>query len=272
MANSLVYHHIFFDRFFLMMSTPASKKRKFDTTFEDSKEQNDDNISIIDLFLSKSINDIFGNDKIDSNKLQEFSDKLELIQKATKKRLKDTSVFIPFNEMDNKTRRDNILKWINRKDCSIKLNDKQVHTLAEFEIGPHKTPLEFKCDLETNHENDISGSISLGFPQQSVPMSSFTKDKLWDVTVGPGKRRGHGIYPDEIKKLVKRCGITGVGIKSSNNNNNRNRKKKNYYDNFFSNEKKQNTEYYGFYNFANDLSQICLNLIEQNIKSKETHW
>eukprot|EP01084_Bolivina_argentea_P012396 23230_1 len=216
------------------MSTkpPANKKRKLNNN-EVEQVVTTESCSIAELILNSNINDIFGNVCMNTDQLDELSKKLVLLQNETKQRLMNS---ISFDKMDNVTNhtycQNKLEKFINCIKSHVENPDEEsdmgrnyfhVSSSGTFEIGPNKTQLEFYCSVG-DEEGDIDGEISL--------------DDLWNIEL-PINNNNVTVDLEAIKKFVAATGIKGIGDQ----------------------QEEDITNYYGYYSFANDLTEICLDLI-----------
>eukprot|EP01083_Nonionella_stella_P157942 513351_1 len=222
-------------------SIPPSKKRKLDLDTEqlgdDYKEQ-----CVMDTILSTPIDAIFGNRTTDTNQLEEFAKKLELIQDATKIQIMNS--LNSFDTMDSDEIRETLEKFIICISAKVDSEESEsynagyyrnVSSQGQFAIGPNKQSLEFSCDLY-GEGSMISGSVTFG--------------QIWKSELDDGHPSTE-VNLDEVKKLVEKSGIKGIGNKSRENTNIK-------------------QDCYGYDKFANDLIEICLDLVSEN--SDEGCW
>eukprot|EP01083_Nonionella_stella_P060882 158781_1 len=208
------------------MSTPSRKKRKLNAI-----EEKEDNISMAEMILNSTIDDIFGTISMSTSHLYELSTKLQILQNEAEKRFMSSISFDKISDVQ--TRRERLEKMVKCDKAFINNDDIEgnnylhVTSFGRFRIGPNQANVEFNCCIG-DQEGDTHGDIMFG--------------DLWKIDLDHNKVT---VNLDEIKQFVEETGCKGIGVRCDDTN---------------TNKKAQD---YGYYRFIYDLSKICLNLMER---------
>eukprot|EP01084_Bolivina_argentea_P155939 271725_1 len=205
-------------------TSPPSKKRRLNQIEDLSKSESKTN-SIFELILNCSIDDVFANNKT-SDELEQFLNKIKLMEKETEKRLIKSMPFVQNDVSNTASACFKLKKFIKCIEAHVDDDDVEANNYlhctsnASFEVGPNQEGLDFNCSIGSD-EGVLEGKATLN----SLVTLDFSGDGYHEIKLD--------INLQSIKAFVERCGFEGVG----------------------------NDNGYGYYAFAGDLLDVCLDML-----------
>ena len=231
-----------------MTTMRSSRKRRrlnndeIEESFVDEEKKSK---SIVELILDSEIDDILG-DETNVETLDKLSKKLQLLHEEVKQQeMKAISFENVQNPMDSTETKSKLEKFIHctksdvmngDSECDIGDNYFHITSYGYFEFGLNKTSIHFNASIG-DQEGDTRRQVSL----------NANGNELWRVEIEENVDPKININLDAVKQFVESSGIKGIGIKPQKNKNNKN---------------KDEDVCHGYYAFLNDLTEICIELIE----------
>eukprot|EP00484_Ammonia_sp_Unknown_P027872 CAMPEP_0197048820 /NCGR_PEP_ID=MMETSP1384-20130603/24085_1 /TAXON_ID=29189 /ORGANISM="Ammonia sp." /LENGTH=231 /DNA_ID=CAMNT_0042481013 /DNA_START=47 /DNA_END=740 /DNA_ORIENTATION=+ len=188
------------------------------------------------------------------DELEQLSDKLQLIQAEVQKQQMSLISFDqlkdPMNPTETKGKLQKFIecvKWnvTNGDDQSDHSNNYfHITSYGDFEVGPNKIKLHFWASIG-DQEGEKDGEVYLG----------TNASNLWEVEMN-GEDTEIEASLENIQQFVQQTGIKGIGKKQVKDNNVDSDEQK------AAENAEQNACWYTYHAFLNDLTEICLDLIE----------